>query len=294
MKTLIKTLFLLLLCQAVMASEPPMLINHGIDGSWVDPNANSQGLVIETLPSTNTLVAFWFTFDLLGEGREWYIALGDINGAVANLNIYLVEGGVFNQASVTEETLRGTARLEFTSCTSATLEFELNAGAISDSIQLVRLTPDVACATSLNKAHATHVTKSNQWLDVQGSWVFDVCINLGPNESHGREVFVFNGTSMSFDMDHYNAADCQGPKTVRHRAFELTRVDKSVANLGEEQVIANRVSLIDLDNNQPVKQILYFDTSVVPPVMAHGDFDGGLDEEGYPATLHQIFASPSP
>ncbi len=272
----------------------PMLINHGIDGSWVNPAANSQGLVIETMPSSNTLVAFWFTFNEAGGEREWYIALGDINGAVAELSVFVVEDGIFDQANATQEVQWGTARIEFTDCSNGNFEYDSPLQNISGSFGLQRLTPDVSCADNHEQAHVSFVTSSNSWLDAQGSWIFDVCVDLGPAESHGKEEFRFDGASLSFDIDHYNAAGCQGPVDVQRFAFELTRVDKVMSSLEGVPVITNRVLLKDMVSGDVAKQTLYFDVSGSPTIMTHGNFDGGLDADGFPATLHEVFASPLP
>jgi hypothetical protein len=277
---------------ATAGDELPMLINHGIDGSWVNSAANSQGLVIETMPSTNTLVAFWFTFNEAGGEREWFIALGDISGAMAELAVFNVEDGVFDQDSATQEVQWGTARIEFSDCTNAHFTYDSSLQDISGNFPLQRLTQDVSCADSYEAAHSTFVTRTNSWLDAQGTWEFDLCVELGPNESHGREDFRFDGDTMYFDMYHYNAAGCQGPVDVRRMVFELTRVDKAMASLGSAQVIANRVLVRDMNGGELQKQLLYFDVSVNPPIMTHGNFDAELDADGYPATLYELFASP--
>jgi len=270
----------------------PMLINHGIDGSWVSSEANSQGLIIETLPSSNTMVIFWFTFNEAGGEREWYIGLGDINGAVAELSISRVAGGQFGQISETMELASGTARIEFTDCTNAIFDFDLSLHNLAGSNLLHRLTPDAGCLEQREQAHVTFVTRLNNWLNAQGTWVFNECVELGPTESHGREDLVFDGATMSLEIQHYNAAGCQGPVDVQLLEFGLTRIDKVKADLGGEQVIVNRVLLEDPVSGAVAKQILYFDTSVNPAIMTHGVFDGALDADGYPATLHSIFATP--
>jgi len=274
-----------------LGDDFPMLINHGIDGSWVSSGANSQGLIVETIPSSNTLVIFWFTFNEAGGEREWYIGLGDINGAVAELSVSRIEGGRFGQNSETEELASGTARIEFSGCSNAIFDFDLSLHNLSGSNLLHRLTPDAGCLEQREQAHVTFVTRSNNWLNAQGTWVFNECVELGPNESHGREDLIFSGATMSIEIQHYNAAGCQGPVDVQLLEFGLTRIDKVKADLGGVQVIANRVLLEDPVSGAIDKQILYFDTSVNPTIMTHGVFDGALDADGYPATLHNIFAT---
>jgi len=270
----------------------PMLINYGVGGSWVNPQASSQGLVIEVIPELNTLTAYWFTFGPDGDRREWYIAVGDIEGDTVSLAVYRVEGGIFEQVTMTDEVLWGSAVLNFSSCTTARFEFNSPLSGIAAAYDLVRLTPDVQCASAIPAAHSTFVTTGNRWLDGRGLWEFDTCVNLGPNESHGREVFYFGDATVSFDIDFYNAANCQGPVTVQSLSFDMVRVDKTLAVLEGTQVIANRVLLEDLATGQVVRQIFYFDDSQDNPRMTHGVMDGPVDDESFPNTLHSIFAKP--
>jgi hypothetical protein len=269
----------------------PMVINGGVDGSWVNPAANSQGFVFETIPAFNLLVAYWYTFSLNNEGREWYLATGDINGATTEMTIYRVEGGVFNQDALTEEVEAGNAILTFESCQLAQFEYTLLEEGINTQFPLQRLTPDVDCEDSLPQSQITFVSDANRWINAQGAWVFDVCVQLGANESHGREEFRFDGANLSFDIDRYDTPDCTGPVHVQTLSFELARIDKTEALLGNETVIANRVLFRDTTSGQEVKQILYFDDSQDPEVMTHGLMDGPLDSEGFPSTLPDIFAA---
>ncbi len=269
----------------------PMLINGGVDGSWVNPDANSQGFVFETVPSANLFVAYWYTFPASGEGREWYLAVGDINGASTQLTIYRVEGGVFNMTSLTEEVEAGSAVVTFENCGTALFEYTLLLDGRQDQFSLHRLTPDVDCESSLPQSQITFVSKSNSWINAKGAWVFDVCVQLDVNESHGREEFRFDDASVSFDMDHYNTPDCTGPVQVLTRSFELSRIDKTQVTLANDVVIANRVLLREISNGEETKLTFYLDDSQETPLMTHGILDGALDADGFPAALHDLFAT---
>jgi len=269
----------------------PMLINGGVDGSWVNPDANSQGFVFETVPSANLFVAYWYTFPTNGEGREWYLAVGDINGASTQLTIYRVEGGVFNMTSLTEEVVAGSAVVTFEDCGTALFEYSLLVDGTQDQFTLHRLTPDVDCESSIPQSQTTFVSRSNSWINASGAWVFNECVQLDVNESHGREEFRFDNESVSFDMDHYNTPDCTGPVQVLTRSFELNRIDKIQAMLGNDVVIANRVIMREISNGEETKIIFYFDDSQVTPFMTHGVLDGPLDADGFPAALHDLFAT---
>ncbi len=263
-----------------------MVISHGVSGSWFNPATDGQGFVFDIVPASNTLVAYWFTYNGAGDGREWYIAVGDISGAAANIVVYRVEDGVFDQATAVREVEWGSASVVFSDCTHANLDYQSDLDGVGGIIPLQRLTLDVSCLDTLKQAHITFVTQSNSWLDAQGSWLFEGCVELGPSESHGRELFWFDGAALSFEIDHYNSSSCQGPMDVQSMSFELIRVDKTTAILDGDAVIANRVLLKDTTSSEVVKQIFYFDVSDDTARMAHGNFNATLDAEGYPAELH--------
>ncbi len=287
-KLLIVACCALLVCLPAVAEELPMLINHGVDGSWTNSKTTSQGVVIETVPSSNSLVAFWFTYSEAGGQREWYIGVGDINGAEAELIVYRVENGVFDQASATEEEEWGTARIKFSDCTHAQFDYESPMQGVDGSFSLERLLEDVSCAATLEQTHVTFVSRSNVWLDARGTWVFDGCVKLGPAESHGREEIRFGGATLSFDIDHFGTANCSGPVDVQSMSFDLIRLDKIEASLEGGKVIANRVLLQDKTSGELFRQILYFNSSADPNEMTHGKFDGALDAAGYPNELHDL------
>ena len=66
------------------------------------------------------MVAYWFTYPQDGDGREWFIAQGDINGARADLVIYQTSSGIFDLPSEVTLNEWGASVLEFSSCTAAT------------------------------------------------------------------------------------------------------------------------------------------------------------------------------
>ncbi len=285
-------LIILIASSPVRAAEPPMLINPGIDGTWLNASGGIQGLFVETDASTNSLLAFWFTYARSGSDRDWLVGTGAINGAAADLTVFSVEGGQFGELSTTDISPWGSARIEFQDCQQASFSFDSPQEGIFDNFQMQRLFPATECVAQLAAAHQTYVTQTNRWLDATGTWVFDYCVNLEANLSHGREEFRFAENSLEILIDYYAARDCQGAKTVETLSFELYRKDTALASLGDAEVVANRVLLIDPDNGETVEQIFYFDDAVNPPVMTHGNFTGTRDVQGWPATLHNLFATP--
>ncbi|WP_223787228.1 hypothetical protein [Marinicella meishanensis] len=140
------------------------LINAGLAGSWVDPAASAQGVVLDIILTDGQpdAVLFWFTHndqaadpdtELDGFGsrqNRWFTASGSANGAVLEMPIFRSSGGQFNlDVPVTTEAV-GSLRLEFFSCFEARLDYEFDApGAPSGGMDLQRITPDIWCESLL-------------------------------------------------------------------------------------------------------------------------------------------------
>ena len=268
-----------------------ILINHGLDGSWYNPVSPGQGMFLETVPSMNLLWGGWYTFNAAGTAREWYTLWGEVSGDRATMTVYRSENGRFDQPGAADLTVWGQAQLRFFSCTTAQLDYQLTATGISGSIPLNRLTPDLDCEASLAQAHSSFVSTDSRWFNVLGDWLFEPCVELGPNESHGQEVFHFDGRQLSFEIDHYRQSGCRGAVEVQRFAFDMERVDTVLAQLNGERVIANRVLLTDA-SGRTVKQIFALRPFAGEWQLTHGRFDGALDPDGFPNELFTIFASP--
>lgn len=117
-------------------------IRMGHSGSWWNPEWDGQGFAVEVLPADAVLVAYWFTYDSDGN-QDWFLLSGPYAGSSASLDIYRMQGGVFVTPGVAEAIPVGEGSLQFSSCDAARLEYTLDG--TSDSIDLQRLTPNVAC-----------------------------------------------------------------------------------------------------------------------------------------------------
>ncbi len=282
--------FLLLLpAVSVTAQEQPMVITYGVGGGWFEPATNGQGLVFEVIPATNLMVAYWFTYPQNGGGREWFLAQGDISGARADLVIYQASGGIFDLPSEVALDEWGTSVLEFSSCTEATWAYKSSGGDISGDIPLQRIGPDVLCAGEQATAMTNVVSRTNAWFDITGTWVFDGCVSLENNDSHGTERFTFSEDTLHFTMDYYSNTSCQGTPEVREFNFRSTRVDKTTASLEGEQVIANRMVFIDPVTAEQTKMIIYIDDREMEPLFTHGLQDLPQDNDGFPTELPALF-----
>jgi hypothetical protein len=281
--------FLLLPVMPVAAQDQPMVITYGVGGGWFEPATNGQGFVFDVIPSSNQMVAYWFTYPRDGDGREWFIAQGDISGTRADLVVYRASGGIFDLPSEVTLDEWGASVLEFSSCTAATMTYESSGGDVAGDIALQRLGPDVLCASEQSTAMVNVVSRTNAWFDLTGTWVFDGCVILENNDSHGTERFTFSEDTLLFTMDHYSNTSCEGVPEVREFNFRSIRVDKTTASLEGEQVIANRMVFTDLVNAEQTKMILYIDDREKEPLFTHGLQESPTDSDGFPSEFPALF-----
>jgi hypothetical protein len=128
-------------------------ISPALDGAWYDPNTSGQGLQFHFLPQNGNLAFIsWFTYDVNGqfagsEGQRWYTVSGTYTPGSAhafNLPIYQNSGGNFDAAPITSAVQVGTATLSFSSCSAATLTYNIP-GRPNRTISLNRLTGGANC-----------------------------------------------------------------------------------------------------------------------------------------------------
>lgn len=130
----------------------PVAINPGLNDAWFDENAPGQGFLVVVFPERETLFVSWFTYDLflpdegtpsgLGwAGHRWMTAQGGFEGDAAALEVFLTEGGVFNQAEPAPAAPRaiGTMNIVWFSCERAALVYDLDTPRLSGQIPLRRV-----------------------------------------------------------------------------------------------------------------------------------------------------------
>ncbi|MEJ2534234.1 MAG: alpha-amylase family glycosyl hydrolase [Gammaproteobacteria bacterium] len=112
-------------------------INAGIADAWFNPATPGQGFMIAVFEPLRLMFLAWFTFDTdrpaddvtatLGDaGHRWLTALGRYEGHLAELEVELTRGGVFDRlAPQPEQTPYGKLQLEFQDCENAILRFDL-------------------------------------------------------------------------------------------------------------------------------------------------------------------------
>lgn len=134
-------------------------INFGMTGSWYNPETNGQGFLFDVVIERDPplLVAYWFTYAQIAGGPEtqrWFIAEGKFERGdhQISLDVYLSTGGQFDDETIDTGLVEiGSAKIEFHSCNSASLVYEINMDNDDDSmhlqgeIPLERLSPDVLC-----------------------------------------------------------------------------------------------------------------------------------------------------
>jgi len=156
-KTLISLLLVLLVVpysQGAQSAETGFQINDGINDAWYNPDTAGQGFFINVFSQGGTVFLAWFTFDterpaneitaVLGEpGHRWLTAFGAYNGNRADLSIEVTSGGIFNSAApVPTQDSDGTITLEFESCTSGTITFDIPSVGKNGVIPIERLAND--------------------------------------------------------------------------------------------------------------------------------------------------------
>jgi len=136
----------------------PVAINFGLGGSWYSPDSTGQGFVFDVVPGdgerTSQLVVYWFTYAQSDDGpgaQRWFLADGEYlpGDDVVALEIHEYTGGQFDQPGEVQQRVVGSAKLTFSSCASARLDYEMDFDGTepptSGQIDLERLTPDVLC-----------------------------------------------------------------------------------------------------------------------------------------------------
>ncbi len=125
-------------------------INFGHSGGWFDESVPGQGMLVDVQPETRSIFMAWFTHDVMDSMKigdtdhRWITAQGNYDDGVANLTLFLTSGGVFNQSDNVTTTSVGTAQLAFSSCDSATLDYQFDSGP-TGQIALQRLLGSSLC-----------------------------------------------------------------------------------------------------------------------------------------------------
>ena len=123
----------------------------GFTGSWYDPAQSGHGLILEDLPGSEFLAA-WFTFNPAGTAQAWFVGVGTYDGNTANIsNVLQPSGGRWIpnfDASHIVNNPWGTLKFTFTDCNHGRVEFASSSGYGTGSMNLTRLTQPAGLACS--------------------------------------------------------------------------------------------------------------------------------------------------
>ena len=118
---------------------PPFIIDERVSSGWYDPAAPGQGVLFEYVPSSNVLVAYWFTFGFQGDRQLWLIGSGTPQGNRATLEMLEPQGGRINDPQTVTKPSWGEMTVEFSDCNQATVYFNGAGDQKSGRVSLQRL-----------------------------------------------------------------------------------------------------------------------------------------------------------
>ena len=126
--------------EAMVDDPEAFTMNAGLNDAWYNPDTDGQGFFITVFPDLDAVSLAWFTYDtelpaedatanLGNPGHRWLTAVGPIEGNQAIMEIEMTSGGLFDAATTIDRTdppgSDGTITLTFTSCNSATVEYDI-------------------------------------------------------------------------------------------------------------------------------------------------------------------------
>jgi plastocyanin len=139
----------------VEADQSTFKINSALSDAWFYLPTAGQGFKIIVWEETGLVFLSWFTYDaerpaddvpsIIGEaGHRWLTAQGPFEGDTAMLDVYLSQGGVFDQEepAVPDPTLVGTIDIVWSGCNEALLIYDLTEWNLSGEIPLERIVLD--------------------------------------------------------------------------------------------------------------------------------------------------------
>ena len=133
-------------------------INYGLAGGWFNTATPGQGFLFDFLLDSQFMFVAAFTFDTIspqaggnipGAEQRWFTAQGNYSGDRADLTIFQSRNGVFDDPTEVTTVAVGTMVIEFTSCTTATLTYDLPGFGLSGAIPISKLLADEIC-TQIN------------------------------------------------------------------------------------------------------------------------------------------------
>jgi hypothetical protein len=134
--------------------DPGFVLNAGLNDAWFNPETTGQGFFITVLPHVELVYLAWFTYDteqfaedaeavLGGPGQRWLTALGPFSNNMAQLEISISTGGIFDTGDLLPvHEPGGTIILQFDNCASGTVSYEIPSINRMGVVPIERIAPD--------------------------------------------------------------------------------------------------------------------------------------------------------
>ena len=125
----------------------------GFTGSWYDPAQSGHGLILEDLPGSEFLAA-WFTFNPAGTQQSWFLGVGTYYSGRATITSVLQPTGGrwipnFDPTKIVNNAW-GSLTFTFTDCDHGKVDFNSTLGYGTGSMSLTRLTQPAGFACSFS------------------------------------------------------------------------------------------------------------------------------------------------
>ncbi|MCX7554774.1 peptidylprolyl isomerase [Marinicella sp. S1101] len=142
-------------------------INFGLSGAWFNPATNGQGLYLEVLPSADTVIVGWYTFDdeadptkAIGDAsNRWLTAAGSFDGNSFVGDVFKTSGGRFDDPQNVSTTRVGSMSIDFNDCSTAVFSYDLQEPEVANTMNIQRISgANVALCEELANAANTGVT----------------------------------------------------------------------------------------------------------------------------------------
>ena len=143
-------------------------INPGLNDMWYYPGTDGQGFSITVFPGVQKVFLLWFTFDVLpsepgataligAPGQRWFAAEGPYEGSQAELAMYSMSGGLFDDPeAIPGLNYNGRIQLRFENCDSGIVDYDIPSAGLAGQIPIQRANADnvARCLQEVQDAEA--------------------------------------------------------------------------------------------------------------------------------------------
>lgn len=132
-----------------VGTAPAANADFALSGNWFDPATSGQGFVFEVNPLSPIIFFAWYTYSPTGQGagaagQRWFTGSANYmaGSRMVALTLFETTGGVFDTATPPSQTSTavGNAVVNFTSCSSAQLQFNFTGGSNAGHAGVINLT----------------------------------------------------------------------------------------------------------------------------------------------------------